>query len=244
MNTPIVKMEDIHKWYGKVYAVNGAHLSIYPGEVVGLVGDNGAGKSTLVKILSGLIRPNRGTIYFQDQKVEINSVREARELGIETVHQDQGVVGDRAVFQNIFLGREAYHQVGPFRFLDDKKMCSESEAITNKLGLHIATPEQEVRFCSGGERQGVAIARAMYFRAQVIILDEPTTALSPKGSRQVLQFIEQLKDEGVGTLFVTHNLREVHPVADRFVVMSHGKTVADMDKGDTSVEELEEILLA
>lgn len=243
LSQPIVEMKNIHKWYGKVRALRGVSFEVYPGEILGLVGGNGAGKSTLVKILSGVISPNRGQIFFDGQEVNIKNVGEARKLGIETVHQHQAVIGDRTVYQNIFLGREPVKSLGPLQILDHEKMRKESTRITKKLGLDISSPEQEVRFCSGGERQGVAIARAMYFRAQLVILDEPTTALSPKGSKQVLNFASQLKDEGVAAIFVTHNLHEVYPISDRFVILERGEKIKDIAKNEITENELEDMLV-
>ena len=234
----LVKMENIHKWYGKVQALKGVNFDIYPGEIVGLIGDNGAGKSTLIKILSGVLPKNKGKIYWEGEEVNISSVKEARKLGIETVYQDQAVIGCLSVAQNIFMGRQPVKTWGPIKVLDKDKMRREAKKLTKDLKLHISSPDQEVRFCSGGEVQGVAISRAMYFKAKLVILDEPTTALAVSGVQKVLSFITRLKDEGIASIFVTHNLHHVYSVADRFVVLSRGRKVADVKKKDTSIDDL------
>src|SRR6056297_2794510 len=183
---PILQMHNVHKWFGNIHAVAGVDVTIDHDEVVGLVGDNGAGKSRLIKMISGVLKPTEGEIFINGEKVNISSVDKARDLGIETVHQTQAVAEDRSVADNIFLGRELVTNFGPLKVLDRKQMRAISERLTQELGLDIPSPDHEVRFCSGGERQGVAIARAMYFKARLVILDEPTTALSVRGRDQVL----------------------------------------------------------
>jgi simple sugar transport system ATP-binding protein len=242
-NLPLVRVEDIYKWYGKVQALKGINLEVYPGEVVGLIGDNGAGKSTLIKILSGVLYKNRGKIYWKGEEVNIFSVKEARNLGIETVYQDQAVIGCLSVAQNIFMGRQPVKSWGPVKILDKSKMREESEKLAKDLKLHIPSADQEVRFCSGGERQGVAISRAMYFKAKLVILDEPTTALAISGVNKVLNFITRLKEEKIASIFVTHNLYHVYSVADRFVVLSRGEKVADIEKKDITVQGLTDLQL-
>ena len=176
--TPLVKIENVYKWYGKEKALERINIEVYPGEIVGLLGDNGAGKSTHVKILSGVLNKNKSKIYWKGKVVNIFSVKEARNLGIETAYHDQVVIGCLNVAQNIFMGRQPIRHFGPFRLLDKNKMRKEADKLVKSLKLHIPSPEQEVCFCSGGERQGVAISRAMYFKAKLVILDELTTALA------------------------------------------------------------------
>jgi simple sugar transport system ATP-binding protein len=240
---PFLKMENIHKFYGSVHALRGVDFEVNSDEVVGLIGDNGAGKSTLVEIIAGSLSKSKGKIFVKGKEVNISSVKAARDLGIETVYQDQAVVDTMSVAKNIFLGRELLRS-GFVKLLDMEKMKKEAEGITKSLGLDISSPDQEVRFCSGGERQGVAISRAMYFKAELVILDEPTAALSVIGARKVLEFIRQLKDSGASCIFISHNLHHVFPVADRIVVFSKGKKVADIRKDQTSIEELEQIQLS
>ena len=235
----LLQMRGIQKWFGKVHALRGVDLSVDYGEVVAVIGDNGAGKSTLIKILVGLIPMNDGRILWQGSPVTIRSIQDSRALGIEAVYQDQAVVDAMSVADNVFLGREPEIRFGPFRFLDRRLMHRQTESLTRRLGLNISSPDQEMRFCSGGERQGVAISRAMHHEAQLTILDEPVAALSLKGTNQVLEFIEQLKRKNIGVIVIEHNLGHAFRVADRFVIMSHGAVVADVMKRDTTLAELE-----
>jgi len=244
MEVPLVKMEEIHKWFDKTYALRGVNFEVHKGEVVGLIGSNGAGKSTLIKILSGVFPPSKGRIFYQGKEVEIKTPKDAIDLGIETVHQDYSLVGERNVAQNVFLGRELIKSIGFLKLLDDQKMEEIAIEKVKELGLNIHSPTEEVRFFSGGERQGIAIARAMLFKATLVILDEPTTALSVKGCRQVLDFISQLKKSGIACIFIDHNIGRIFPLADRFVVMSHGQVIENVLREDTSVEEIEELLVS
>jgi len=239
-NEPFLRMENIHKFYGSVHALKGVDFEVQSNEIVGLIGDNGAGKSTLVEIIAGSIPKSKRKIFVKGKEVDISSVKAARDLGIEMVYQDQAVVETLSVAKNVFLGRELLRS-GLIKLLDAGRMRCEAERITSSLGLNISSPDQEVRFCSGGERQGVAIARAMYFKAELVILDEPTAALSIVGVQKVLEFIRQLKESGASCIFISHNLYHVYPIADRIVVLSKGQKVADMRKDETSIEELEQI---
>jgi simple sugar transport system ATP-binding protein len=239
----LLEMRNVHKWFGKVHALQGVDLVVDAGEVVAVIGDNGAGKSTLMKILVGLIPMNEGEVLWKGAPVRIRSIQDSRNLGIEPVYQDQAVVNCMSVANNVFLGREPVKRIGPFRFLDMKTMRERSEALTKKLGLNISTVDQEVRFCSGGERQGVAISRAMYHEAQLTILDEPVAALSLKGTKQVLEFIEHLKDNNIGVIVIEHNIGHAYRVADRFVIMSRGKIVTNVRKDQVTLAELEEMTI-
>ena len=238
VKTPLIKLDTIEKWYGTVHALRGVSLEVYPGEIVGFIGDNGAGKSTLIKIMSGVLPYNSGTIYWKGQPVAIPNVKTARRLGIETVYQDRAVIGTMTVAENVFMGREPVKRFLFISRLDKQTMRKEALRLSESLKLNIPSPDQQVRFCSGGEMQGVAISRAMHFRASLVILDEPTTALAVSGVQRVLSFIQRLKTEGIACIFVTHNLHDVHAVADRFVVMRQGSVVAKRQKSEVSVEEL------
>lgn len=240
---PLLRMENIHKFYGSVHALKGVDFEVGYNEVVGLVGENGAGKSTLIGIISGSIPKSSGRMFFKGREVNITSVKDARKLGIETVYQEQALVDNLSVFKNIFLGRELLRP-GLIKLLDTKRMREEAEKITKSLGLHIATPDQEVRFCSGGERQGIAIARAMYFKAELVILDEPTRGLAVYGVQKVMEFVRLLKDSGSSVVLISPHPRHVYPVADRIVVLSRGEKVADLRKSETSIEELERIIIS
>ena len=219
----LVEMKNIHKWFGRVYALQNVHFTVGRNEVVGLVGDNGAGKSTLINILSGMYAPDKGEIYIEGNKVQFSSPKDAMQAGIETIYQQTAVVDLMSIMRNVFMGREPVLRLGPIKWLNVKKMARESIEALKKVELHLRSPSVVVEELSGGQRQGVAIARAMYFKTKLLILDEPTNNLSVKESRKVLQFIQDLKNQDVSSVFITHNLYHVYPVADRIVLLSHGK---------------------
>jgi len=215
----LVKMAGVHKWFGKVHALKGVDFEIRHSEIVGLVGDNGAGKSTLIKVLSGYHLADKGEISFEGKRVNITSSLDARKLGIETVYQEQALAPNMSISRNIFMGRELVRSLG---FMDKKAMDGGSMEALKSIGLHLRSPDALIAMLSGGERQGVAIARVLHFKAKLVILDEPTIALSVKEAQQVLEFIKQLRREGVSVIFITHNLYHVFPSADRFVVLTRG----------------------
>jgi simple sugar transport system ATP-binding protein len=237
MQEPLIKVENLHKWYGSVHALRGVNFSVNVAECMALIGDNGAGKSTLVKIIAGFIPMDKGTIYWKGKKVNISSVKDARKLGIETVYQTQAIVPQLTVAQNVFLGREEVKALGPFKFIDEKQMKNKAKKIIESLRLNLP-PDREVEFCSGGERQGVAIARAMQFDAELVILDEPTTALSVSGVEKVLNFIKRLKGRGVSSIFISHSLPQLLKVADRFTIMSHGVVTHVIEREEATEEKL------
>jgi simple sugar transport system ATP-binding protein len=239
MEKALIQMENIHKWFGKVHALKAVNIKIWPGEIVGLVGDNGAGKSTLIKILAGVILQDKGEIYWNEKKVDISSVDDSRKLGIETLFQEQSIIGILSVMRNVFLGREKVKSWGLMKILDNKNMGEESMKLVRQLGLNIASPNQEVRFCSGGEQQGVALSRAMYFKAKLVILDEPCRALGVKGVEQISNFVKELRNKKIGVIFITHNLYHVYPVASRFIALSRGEKTFDVQKKNTSFNKLQ-----
>lgn len=240
---PLIEMKGITKKFGafgRVTALRNVDFAIYLGEVVGLVGDNGAGKSTLVKILSGIYQPNEGKIYKDGQGVELSSRKDSMELGIETIYQDTALIDQMSIWRDIFLSREITMS---FRFLNKKMMRKKSSELLEYIGIEgIESPNIIVGELSGGQKQSVAIARAIYFKTKILLLDEPTSALSIKESQKVLDFIRNLKKEDITSVFVTHNLLHVYSVADRFVVLSRGRVIEDIKKEDTSVEELSKII--
>ena len=231
----LVKMVGIHKWFGKVYALRGVDFNVGFNEIVGLVGDNGAGKSTLIKILSGYHVAEKGEIYFNGNKVNIQTPKDAKKLGIETVYQEQALAPHVSISRNVFMGREPSKFLG---FIDKKKMDNDSLQALTDLGLKIKDPDLIVETLSGGQRQGVAIARVLYFKAKLVILDEPTIALSVKESQQVMEFMKQLKSEGISVIFITHNIYHAFQISDRFVILSHGERLADVRKEETNLDEL------
>lgn len=236
----LVRMLDIHKWFGKICALRAVNFEVRENEVLGLVGDNGAGKSTLIKILSGFHLADRGEIFFEGKKVNINSPKDAKKLGIETVYQEQALASHVSISRNVFMGREPTRALG---FMNKKKMDEDSLDTLSKLGLKLKDPEAVVETLSGGQRQGVAIARVLYFKAKLVILDEPTIALSVKESQQVMEFMKQLKTEGISVVFITHNLYHAFQIAERFVILSHGETLADVRREETSIDHLSYLII-
>jgi simple sugar transport system ATP-binding protein len=241
-DTKLVELIDIYKSFGRVSALEGVSLDVERNEIVGLVGDNGAGKSTLIKILSGVYPPDKGEIRWQGKKVAFSSPSEAIRAGIETIYQETAVVDSMTVMRNIFMGREKVLHIGPLPWLDLRTMARESVKALEMVDLKLRSPTATVGELSGGQRQGVAIARAMYFKTKLLILDEPTNNLSVKESKRILQFIAELKNQGISSIFITHNLHHVYPIADRVVVLSHGQECGVFKKEQTSIDELTELI--
>lgn len=241
MTTPVVELRHVSKSFGNVYAVRDANLSIYPREIVSLLGDNGAGKSTLTKIISGVHTPEEGEIYIKGEKVARWNSARARRMGIETVYQDKALAEHQNVTRNIFMGREITTWLG---FLNSKKQRQEAESLMSRIGFtsKVMSPDSIVGSLSGGEREGVAIARALFFKADLIILDEPTTALSLTQSQEVLKFVERAREEGAAILFISHNIFHAHQVADRIVIVDRGRIAAQMNKDELSAVELTELM--
>jgi simple sugar transport system ATP-binding protein len=235
-----VQMKDIHKSFGRVLALKGVNFNVEKNEIVGLVGDNGAGKSTLIKILTGFISPDKGEIYINGEKVENLSVSKARQLGIGVVYQERALVEQHVLWRNIFMGSELTNRLGFIRVGEQKK---EAERLIREIGFTSRiTPDSVVGWLSGGERQGVAIARALYFEANLIILDEPTVGLSLSEAHKVLDFVQEIKEKGRSCIMISHNIYHVYPVADRFVILDRGKNVGEIYKKDISINSLEGIL--
>lgn len=240
---PLMKLENINKWFGSIHALIDVDFDIYEGEIIGLVGDNGAGKSTLIKILAGVHQKDSGKIYWQDKEVRILSVKDSRKLGIETVFQEQALVNCFDIGENIFLGREPVKTL-PFniKIVDYKRMYKESQEVMGRLGLRLPV-KKEVDFCSGGEQQGVAISRAMHFKSKLLILDEPARALSIVGKKVINEFVNQLKKEGITCIYITHDVHQVYRIADRIVLISRGIKILDVKKKDITMDEIEEHIL-
>ncbi|MDR1176566.1 MAG: ATP-binding cassette domain-containing protein [Treponema sp.] len=237
-NIPLVSMKGITKNFGTIEALRGLDLEIGSNDIVGLLGDNGAGKSTLMKILTGVYLPSRGEIFWKGKKLVNHNVKMARDLGIETVFQDRALCEQHSIWRNIFMGREITTKFG---FLDVKKMREETiKLMKNTMGFTSAAiePNNVVGFMSGGERQGVAISRALYFNSNLIILDEPTTGLSLAETQKVLGFIKRIKNEGKAVIFISHNIYHVYPVVDRIVLVDRGKIEYNYSKKEVSLEEL------
>ncbi len=233
----LYRLEGISKSFGRVEALKNVDLEVRAGEIVGLVGDNGAGKSTLIKILSGIYPPDRGRILYQGEPKRIASYRDSQNLGIATIYQDRALVDSVSIFRNIFMGNELCTRFG---FMNKRRMREITERLLEEsISIGLQNPDQNVGDLSGGQKQAVAIVRAIHFKARLLLLDEPTNALSVKESGQVMAFVKALREEGISSIFVTHNLYHVYSIADRFVLLSHGEKVGDFMKKDVSMERLE-----
>jgi simple sugar transport system ATP-binding protein len=239
---PLVELTNISKSFGRVYALEGINLKLYPGEIVSLVGDNGAGKSTLTKIISGIEQPDSGgRITIDGNDVRSWNAAKARNLGIETVHQSRALSEQQTIYDNVFMGRERTNALG---FVKRKEEIAETEALLRRIGYtsKVWTPTSTVNKLSGGERQGVAIARAILFNSRLVLLDEPTTAMALSEVGEVMEFIVDLKQQGKSVIFISHNPWDAHAVADRFVVLDRGRVVFDGPKGNMSSDEFVRLL--
>jgi simple sugar transport system ATP-binding protein len=235
---PLLEVRNISKYFGNVNALENVSLSVYDGEVACVLGDNGAGKSTLIKILSGVFPPDAGEFLFAGEPVELAGPRAARALGISTVFQDLATVPLMSIWRNFFLGSEPTRGIGPLRRLDVARAREITRDELRKMGIDVRDPNQTVGTLSGGERQAVAISRAVYFGARVLILDEPTSALGVKQSGVVLRYILQARARGVGVIFITHNPHHAYPVGDHFVLLNRGTVIGDHAKSDVTREQL------
>ena len=240
MSDAIVCMKDIEKKFGVKTALNGAELSLYRSEILGLVGDNGAGKSTMLKILSGVLRRDAGKIFIDGKPVRIDSPTHSRNLGLEMVYQDLSLCENLSVWENVYLGRYAIRKwAGPFvSILDKRKMVQQTADVLAELGITIADINAPVRHLSGGERQAVAICRCLLFQPGIVLLDEPTASMAVWEQKKILGLIRSLKDRGKAIIMVTHNLRELFQVADRAAVLKEGRTIWQGMLRDKTPDEL------
>jgi len=238
----LAKMVNIEKYFGAAQALNKVNIEVQSGEILGLLGDNGAGKSTLIKILAGVFPPDKGEIFFEGERVNFSSPRDARARGIETVHQALSLVDIMSISRNFFLGREPTKKIGPIHLLDRKKMNEECEKAVTRLGVRVRSPNEFVSILSGGERQAISIGRAMHFKVKLLILDEPLAALSVRETREVLRQVEKVRESGVSVIFITHNVYHVYPVAERFVMLDRGIKIGEVYKKDASPEDIIEII--
>jgi simple sugar transport system ATP-binding protein len=235
--SPIIKLENISKCFGNVSALANISMQVNDNEVLGLIGDNGAGKSTLIKIISGVHAPDSGEILVRGKSQKKWDVIIARAHGIETVYQDRALAEQQTITRNIFMGRERGGFLG---FLDLKKENDEANNLMRSIGFtsRVFAADSQVFTLSGGERQGVAIARALYFKAKLIILDEPTTALSLTESEKVFHFVRQAKEGGASAVFISHNIYHTYDISDRFVVLDRGRVVLETDKTKITANDL------
>ena len=235
---PLVQMEDVGKTYGVIRALEGVNLTVNAGEVTCVLGDNGAGKSTLIKIISGLHGHSEGILKVDGQEVRFSSPRQALDHGIATVYQDLAVVSLMEVWRNFFLGSEIRKGKFPMAPLDIKAMREIADAELQKMGIFVKDINQPIGTLSGGQRQCVAIARAVYFGARVLILDEPTAALGVKQSGVVLKYTAAARDAGLGVVFITHNPHHAYLVGDHFIILKLGRRVLDKKRSEVGLEEL------
>ncbi len=233
--TPLVEMRDMQISFGGIHAVDHVSIDVYPGEVVGLLGHNGAGKSTLIKMLSGAYQADGGEIYVNGEKVEIHNPRDARTHNIETIYQTLALADNLDAASNLFLGRELVTGMGT---LDDDAMEAECRKIMGRLNPNFQKFAEPVSALSGGQRQSVAIARAVYFDAKILIMDEPTAALGPHETQMVSELIQQLKTQGIGIFLISHDIHDVMELCDRASVMKNGKLVGTVDVKDVTDDDL------
>ncbi len=243
MPSPLLELRDVSLSFGRVHVLKGVSFDVFPGEIVALVGDNGAGKSSLIKVVTGVHRRTGGEITFRGRPIAVTSVRESREMGIETVYQERALADQQELWRNVFVGRELTTVAG---FLDIPRQKEETRRLLREyMGFtsEAIDIDTEVKSLSGGEKQGVAIARALYFNAELIILDEPTSGLAVSEQRKVLSFIRGIRDKGKTAIFIDHNIFHVHDVADRFVILDKGRVAAQFAKHEITRDELIDMMV-
>lgn len=240
---PLLRMTGIYKRFGGVEVLKNVSLEIGLGEIVGLVGDNGAGKSTLIKLITGVHLPTSGEIYFKGKRISIHSVKRSRQLGIETVYQERALADLQSLWRNTFVGRELCYPLGFLKVKRQKeearKLLREHMGYTSKA----ITVDTEVEYLSGGEKQGIAIGRALYFNADLIILDEPTVALSLTETKKVQDFVLDIKKMGHSAIYISHSIYQLYPVCDRFIILDRGQIAGTLSKDQVSMEELQEKMI-
>ena len=234
-NVPLVKMQDMAISFGGIHAVDGVDIDLYAGEVVAVLGHNGAGKSTLIKMLSGAYRGSRGEVFVNGEKVSINNPHDAKDQGIETIYQTLALADNIDAAGNLFLGREIMTKWGT---LDDVAMEAETRKVMKRLNPNFTRFREPVKALSGGQRQSVAIARAVHFNAKILIMDEPTAALGPHETEQVSKLILELKKQGIGIFLISHDIEDVFQLADRVAVMKNGKLVGSANTADVNKDEV------
>ncbi|WP_033341723.1 ATP-binding cassette domain-containing protein [Catenuloplanes japonicus] len=239
---PLLEIRELTKTFGSVISLSGVSTTVRAGEVTCVLGDNGAGKSTLIKILSGVHRPDGGELLMDGKPVQLGNPRAALDAGIATVYQDLAMVPLMAIWRNFFLGSEPTKGWGPFRRFDRQRALETTRRELGDMGIDIRDPDQPVGTLSGGERQSVAIARAVHFGARLLILDEPTSALGVKQAGVVLRYIAAARDKGLGVIFITHNPHHAYPIGDRFLLLNRGKSLGDLAKSEISLAELTRLM--
>ena len=240
---PLIEVRNLVKHFGPVVALAGISLTVRAGEVHCLLGDNGAGKSTLIKTLAGVYRPTSGDFLVEGEPVTFASPRDSLDRGIATVYQDLAMIPLLSITRNFFMGREPVKtRLGPFSFMDMERADRIVHEDLRRIGIDVRDPQQPVGTLSGGERQCVAIARAVHFGAKVLILDEPTSALGVAQTSMVLKFVRQVRSKGLGMIFITHNVRHAYAVGDRFTVLNRGKTLGTFSKSEIQLDRLQTMM--
>ena len=241
---PLLEINDLSKHFGAVQALRDFSMVVRPGEVVALAGDNGAGKTTLIKAISGVYRPSSGEIRLKGEPVSFSTPQEARDRGIETIYQDLALADNLSIGANIFLGREPMRKAfGFLPVLDRKRMADAARDTMALLDFHVSRMEAPVSNFSGGQRQAVAIGRAVYWNAQILIMDEPTAALGVPEQRKVISLIHQLKAQGRGVIFISHNLQDIFAVSDRIIVLRRGVTAGERNISETTHDEVVKLMV-
>ena len=238
----VVEMKNIVKRFGTVEALRGVDFTVENGKVHALMGDNGAGKSTLIKVLTGIYPPTSGDIYFEGKRVTISSPADARALGIETCYQDLALIPLMSIWRNFFLGREMCTNLGPIKWLHQAEMQRLCREALHDIGIEIRSTKEMVGKMSGGERQSIAIGRAIHFGAKLLILDEPTSALSVGETRKVLTYIESAKAKGLPVIFITHNVGHIYQVSDNYTIIRQGRKVGTYQKGELTQKDIADLI--
>ena len=239
---PIIKMQNIEKHFGSVIALSGVSIDVFGGECHCLLGDNGAGKSTFIKTMSGVYKPTQGEILFEGQTMNFNDPREAIGAGIATVHQHLAMIPLMSVSRNFFMGNEPVKKIGPLRLFNHEYANQVTMEEMSKMGINLRGPDQAVGTLSGGERQTVAIARAVYFGAKVLILDEPTSALGVRQTSNVLATIDKVRKKDIAVVFITHNVHHAFPVGDQFTLLNRGRSIGTYQKNEIDKDSLQKMM--
>lgn len=240
---PLLRVENVSKHFGGVRALKEVSLTLYPGEVLALAGDNGAGKSTLIKIISGVHHADGGSLWYEGKEIKLENPHQARAYGIETIYQDLALADNLDVGANVFLGREPVRRIFGLPFVDRRRMRVEAETTLRGLEIQINRLDVPIRSLSGGQRQSVAIGRAIHWKARVLIMDEPTAALGVPEQRKVMELIANLKESGVGIIFISHNLIDIFQASDRIMVLRRGSKVGERRTSETNSDEIVRLMV-
>jgi len=240
---PLLRVENVSKRFGGVHALKEVSLTLCPGEVLALAGDNGAGKSTLIKIISGVHHADGGSLWYAGKEIKLDNPHQARAYGIETIYQDLALADNLDVGANVFLGREPVRRIFGFPFVDRRRMRVEAETTLRGLEIQINRLDVPIRSLSGGQRQSVAIGRAIHWKARVLIMDEPTAALGVPEQRKVMELIANLKESGVGIIFISHNLIDIFQASDRIMVLRRGSKVGERRTSETNSDEIVRLMV-